>query len=69
MLMILKTHKKCLEAIFAGVDSSYLAAFMYSGWRSRVQKKTVALYFLPRPVRKKNTDRSDKTDVLSKELF
>lgn len=32
-------------------------------------KKTVALYFLPRPVRKKNTDRSDKTDVLSKELF
>lgn len=38
MLMILKIHKKCLKGISAGVDSSFLAAFTYGGWRSRVQK-------------------------------
>lgn len=45
MLMILKTHKKCLEGIFAGVDSSYLAAFVYSDWRSRVQKQLLRYIF------------------------
>lgn len=53
MLMILKTHKKCLEGIFAGVDSSYLAAFVYSGWRSRVQKKNCCAIFSAKTCEKK----------------